>query len=77
MVDTHFKSEQNQFLHLDTEAILSPPLYILLGVYHTIIDDEIGNLLFFNFLIKVLKFHCYFLVRTYHHEGEDDDHYEV
>ena len=32
MVDTHFKSEQNQFLHLDTEAILSPPLYILLDL---------------------------------------------
>ena len=30
MVDTHFKSEQNQFLHLDTEKILSAPLYILL-----------------------------------------------
>ena len=31
MIDTHFKSEQNQFLHLDTEKILSAPLYILLG----------------------------------------------
>ena len=30
MVDTHFKSEQNLFLHLDTEKILSAPLYILL-----------------------------------------------
>ena len=32
MIDTHFKSEQNQFLHLDTdtETILSAPLYILL-----------------------------------------------
>ena len=30
MVDTHFKSEQNLFLHLDTETILSAPLYILL-----------------------------------------------
>ena len=29
MIDTHFKSEQNQFLHLDTETILSAPLYIL------------------------------------------------
>ena len=32
MIGTHFKSEQNQFLHLDTETILSPPLYILLGL---------------------------------------------
>ena len=32
MVDTHFKSEQNQFLHLDTKKIFSAPLYILLGV---------------------------------------------
>ena len=31
MIDTHFKSEQNQFLHLDTETILSAPLYILLA----------------------------------------------
>ena len=31
MIDTHFKSEQNQFLHLDTETNLSAPLYILLG----------------------------------------------
>ena len=31
MIDTHFKSEQNQFWHLDTETIFSPPLYILLG----------------------------------------------
>ena len=31
MVDTHLKSYQNQFLHLDTEKILSAPLYILLG----------------------------------------------
>ena len=30
MIDTHFQSEQNQFWHLDTETILSPPLYILL-----------------------------------------------
>ena len=30
MIDTQFKSEQNQFLHLDTETILSAPLYILL-----------------------------------------------
>ena len=30
MIDTHFKSEQNQFLHLDTETILSASLYILL-----------------------------------------------
>ena len=30
MVDTHFKSEQNQLLHLDTKKILSAPLYILL-----------------------------------------------
>ena len=32
MIDTHFKSEQNQFLHLDTETILSAPLYILLDL---------------------------------------------
>ena len=32
MVDTHFKSEQNQFLHLDTEKILSAPPYILLAL---------------------------------------------
>ena len=31
MIDTHFKSEQNQFLHLDTEKILSSPLYILIS----------------------------------------------
>ena len=31
MVDTHFKSKQNQFLHLDTKKILSAPLYILLA----------------------------------------------
>ena len=31
MINTHFKSKQNQFWHLDTETILSPPLYILLG----------------------------------------------
>ena len=31
MINTHFKSKQNQFWHLDTEIILSPPLYILLG----------------------------------------------
>ena len=30
MINTHFKSKQNQFWHLDTEIILSPPLYILL-----------------------------------------------
>ena len=28
----HFKSELNQFLHLDTETILSAPLYILLDI---------------------------------------------
>ena len=32
MIDTYFKSEQNQFCHLDTETILSAPLYILLGL---------------------------------------------
>ena len=32
MVDTHFKSKQNQFLHLDTKKILSAPLYILLAI---------------------------------------------
>ena len=32
MINTHFKSEQNQFLHLDTEVILSAPLYILLTI---------------------------------------------
>ena len=31
MVDTHIKSKQNQFFHLDTKKILSAPLYILLG----------------------------------------------
>ena len=31
MIDTHFKSDQNQFLQLDTETILSAPLYILLA----------------------------------------------
>ena len=31
MIDTHFKSKQNQLLHLDTEKILSAPLYILLA----------------------------------------------
>ena len=30
MTDKHFKSQQNQFLNLDTEKILSAPLYILL-----------------------------------------------
>ena len=35
MSDTHFKSYQNQFLHLDTEKILSAPLYILLGLKQT------------------------------------------
>ena len=30
MIDAHFKSKQNQFLHLDSEKILSAPLYILL-----------------------------------------------
>ena len=30
MIDAHFKSKQNQFLHLDTGTILSAPLYILL-----------------------------------------------
>ena len=30
MINTHFKSKQIQFWHLDTEIILSPPLYILL-----------------------------------------------
>ena len=34
MVDTHFKSNQNQFLHLETKKILSAPLYILLGRKH-------------------------------------------
>ena len=31
MIDTHFKIRQNQFLHLDTEKILTAPLYILLN----------------------------------------------
>ena len=31
MVDTHIKSKQNQFFHLDTKKILSAPLYILLA----------------------------------------------
>ena len=43
MVDTHFKSEQNQFLHLDTEAILSPPLYILHGSLKKEKDYNHGN----------------------------------
>ena len=30
MIDSYFKSWQNQFLHLDTEKILSAPLYNLL-----------------------------------------------
>ena len=32
MINAHFKSEQKQFLQLDTEKILSAPLYILLGI---------------------------------------------
>ena len=32
MIDTHFNSEQNQFLHLDSEKILSSPLYKLLDL---------------------------------------------
>ena len=30
MINAHFKSLQNQFLHIDTEKILTAPLYILL-----------------------------------------------
>ena len=30
MIDTHFISKQNQFLHLDTKKILTAPLFILL-----------------------------------------------
>ena len=33
MIDTHFKSEQNQFLHLDTKKILSSPQYILIDLW--------------------------------------------
>ena len=33
MIDAQFKSKQNQFLHFDTDKILSSPLYILLGRY--------------------------------------------
>ena len=42
MIDTHFKSEQNQFLHLDTdtETILSAPLYILLGLHSRFIPFQ-------------------------------------
>ena len=31
MIDSQFKSKQNQFLHFDAETILSAPLYILLA----------------------------------------------
>ena len=37
MVDTHFKSKQNQFLHLDTKKILSAPPYILLDFDNTLL----------------------------------------
>ena len=44
MVDTHFKSEQNQFLHLDTETILSAPLYILLEYWWSTDQSDQKNL---------------------------------
>jgi len=40
MVDTHFKSKQNQFLHLDTKKILSAPLYIFLDFSYTLSDAQ-------------------------------------
>ena len=62
MIDTHFKSEQNQFLHLDTETILSAPLYILLASHsiltmwtHSITYDIYKNC-GFNRLDKGLNF---------------------
>ena len=40
MVDTHFKSKQNQFLHLDTKKFLSASQYILLGPPHIRIAER-------------------------------------
>ena len=61
MVDTYFKSEQNQFFHLDTETILSPPLYILLDVHHflshthmlVIADTHLDTEKYFNETISI------------------------
>ena len=33
MIDTYFKNDQNQFLHLDIIKILSAPLHFLLGLF--------------------------------------------
>ena len=44
MIETHFISYQNLFLHLDTKQILSAPLYILLGKLNLFYKDTYDGL---------------------------------
>ena len=54
MIDTHFKSEQNQFLHLDTEEILSAPLYILLGI-NRYKQSPIASYIYVNLFLSTVQ----------------------
>ena len=55
MVDTHFKSEQKQFLHLDTEKILLAPLCFLLDTLSLKYNDTNSYFLLIGNLIPVLR----------------------